>query len=666
MIKWQPYKFILGLVTLHFIILPIHLHGYTGEFDEKHLNSNKETVIPKIDSDLFNVDSCLQKFQGNHDHEYYDCILSKAHWFKKHNRFSETILLVEHCQPYFLNTGNREKVAECNFIIGFCHSELGNYPNSIKNLLAAIHIFDSLSLKNELYNSYNTLAVNFYLLNKLKLAQTIWEDVYQYANGVNDSLLLSKCLNNLAIVSGMNEQAIELYTKSIGLSLIIGDSAGASNSMMNLASLYLNQKVFDKAKSMLFKADQLNKSNFNPTQQIYIYLNQAQLYYELHKFDSALYFATQCQILSERIQFYTLMTDVFTIRANIFEQKNKLSEAINNMRLSMQWKDSLWQEHLASATAELEMKYHTQKQIDEIHIQQAIIKKQESDLKARTYLIAGMLFVLICIIFFGIIYVWYSKKLKKSNDDLLLKNEIINHNNIKLQETIAFRDRLLSIIAHDIKNPLSTISGFAELITLSTPFQESEKVKSFGEQILNSSNNLFDLLDNLLNWAKSQQLGIVLKPEPISIYRLVQKNIKLLGPMAFSKNITLTNQCSPEYTIIADKASINTVIRNLVNNAIKFTPSNGLLTVYEEKSENSLRIHFADTGVGIHADDLPLLFKNDIDRNLIGKNLPNKGIGLGLILCHDFMVLNGGSISVTSEWEKGTIFTLTFPNKKES
>ncbi|HAM97654.1 MAG TPA: hypothetical protein DCQ26_03505 [Marinilabiliales bacterium] len=662
------------LYTCLFLIAILMLSGISKdtlgaehpEFPLFLLEKAQKYYLKHNDSASIYIDSCLKLAENKRLSEYAsECHLLKAKWYKDHNRFTEALLHVEFCFPYFEASNNLYKIAECKFISGYCKSEMGDYESSISELLKAIPIFDSLNLFSEYQNAQNALAVNFYLLKKYNLAENLWNEVYKYSLKSNDTLLLSKTLNNLAIIyandSATRNKATEYYTKSIQLALLLGDDAGASNSMMNLANVYLNQNQNAKAKKMLWEANRLNEKNLNQTQQVYILLNLAQLYFQTHHTDSAIFYINKCQLQSELINFKTLMPELFELKASILIQDHRLEEAFSSMLLSSRWKDSLWQENLASVSAEFELKFKAQQQIDEIHIQQAIIEKQQTQLKAQQLKYIGLIVILFFFVLLVMVYGFYSRKLKKSNAELTLMNEVVHEKNLKLEETIAMRDRLLSIIAHDIKNPLATISGFAELIALSPSNQSFERIKSFSGQILSSANNLFDLLDNLLHWAKSQQNGILINPESINVYKLINKNIKLMEPMAQVKSILITNHCSSNTEITADKASINTVVRNLINNAVKFTPNYGKIDISVEKQEDKLMIHFDDNGQGIHPDELQLLFNPEIDRALIGKDTHNKGIGLGLILCYDFMKLNGGTISVSSELNQGSRFTLGFP-----
>lgn len=208
---------------------------------------------------------------------------------------------------------------------------------------------------------------------------------------------------------------------------------------------------------------------------------------------------------------------------------------------------------------------------------------------------------------------------------------------------------------------MASIVGFAELITLSESIADFKKNQDHAEHILQASTQLFELLENLLKWAKEQQNGMILKPQNLDTYRIVKNSIQLLHIMSSAKNITVENNLNRSHHIYADVVTFNTVVRNLLSNAIKFTPDGGKIEVYSKRISDTIEIYFKDSGIGIEPEDITKLFDPDIDRSTIGKDQPNKGIGLGLILCRDFIKQNNGFIHVDSQPNEGSTFIITLP-----
>lgn len=214
------------------------------------------------------------------------------------------------------------------------------------------------------------------------------------------------------------------------------------------------------------------------------------------------------------------------------------------------------------------------------------------------------------------------------------------------------------MIAHDIKNPLGTISGFADLICMNEG--NVSKMKKYAKLIYQSTINLQALLENLLTWAKSQNENICISPTHLNVSELIESTIALLHPVAKDSEIIIINQCKIHHNIYADENTVSTIIRNITSNAIKFSNPNSSINITTISDEKYIAISIEDSGIGIQEEDIHKLFKQDINPEIIG-NHPNKGTGVGLLLCKQFVDLNEGKIKVNSEIGKGSVFTLHFP-----
>ena len=189
------------------------------------------------------------------------------------------------------------------------------------------------------------------------------------------------------------------------------------------------------------------------------------------------------------------------------------------------------------------------------------------------------------------------------------------------------------------------------------------KIKKFAEYIFNVSNQTYKLLDNLLNFTRSQIGLIKYNPEIINIKELVEEGIVLVQSTAEVKGVELINETNQKHSAYADESMISTVIRNLISNAVKFTSEGGYVKVQTENSNDKVVIKIIDCGVGIKEDDISKLFKADLNFTTFGTE-NEKGTGLGLVVCKDFTVKNGGTITVESEVGKGSTFTVTLPANK--
>lgn len=224
----------------------------------------------------------------------------------------------------------------------------------------------------------------------------------------------------------------------------------------------------------------------------------------------------------------------------------------------------------------------------------------------------------------------------------------------------ATKDKFFKIISHDLRSPFNSIIGFSNLLNMSYDAFDDEERKDCIEKMNTSSIYAYDLLENLLTWARAQTDEIKINKEKLNLEKLVETSISTYLLNADSKNISIINKVQPELIVSIDENTALTFIRNLINNAIKFTPEGGSIIIDSQLSNGSIKLHIIDTGVGMSPVVIDNLFKIDKGKSTDGTN-NEKGTGLGLILCKEFIERNGGTISVNSEVNKGSEFIISLP-----
>jgi signal transduction histidine kinase len=251
-------------------------------------------------------------------------------------------------------------------------------------------------------------------------------------------------------------------------------------------------------------------------------------------------------------------------------------------------------------------------------------------------------------------------ELTRKNAEIEQQKAILEKQRKELEALNTTKDKFFAIIAHDLKNPFSTVLGISELLAREFESFDPESLKEFITQIYKYSNNTYNLLENLLQWSMVQTGRMPMSPSTINLASIIDENVELLMGNAKQKKITIESLASNGFKAFADVNMLTTVVRNLLSNAIKFTSNGGNIKVNIAEEGLTWKVSVTDTGIGISEKDMKNLFLLDSNPTSIGTS-QEKGTGLGLILCKEFVERNHGKIGVNSLIGSGTTFWFTVP-----
>ncbi|NCP52400.1 MAG: HAMP domain-containing histidine kinase [Flavobacteriales bacterium] len=251
--------------------------------------------------------------------------------------------------------------------------------------------------------------------------------------------------------------------------------------------------------------------------------------------------------------------------------------------------------------------------------------------------------------------------------ELLKKSSFLEHtlhelaeSNKELTKEKVTRDRLFSVIAHDLRSPFGVIVSFSDLLIKKMANLNSETNIKYVNQIKFSAQNTLYLLDNLLNWAKIQTGKIRYKPNKVRLTSAILEVMDGYNVASEIKNINLRFLPKEDLEVVVDSDMLQVVLRNLISNALKFTPDKGIISISADQKLDHIEVSVADTGVGIQNEKLLTLFNKDTNETTAG-TADEKGSGIGLVLCKDFVEKLGGTIWAESELGTGSVFKFTIP-----
>ena len=511
----------------------------------------------------------------------------------------------------------------------------------------------------------------------------------EYCEKSNHTLGIASIYTNLGDLYSIqrnSQKAIPSYRKAIMLFEQEGETASLAATMMNMGDEYLRSEILDSALHYFGEAkimfDELNSS----TGLAYTLGNMGIAYGRQRKYDKAEESLNQAiEILTHLEDRYALAV-FFNAMGGVFQQKEDYEKALDyTVRsfdialadgLKEQIRDaSLKLSEIYKATGNFEKAYtfqenymvyrdsisdgETIQRLADLKTEYEVSKKQtQVDLlnaqKQRQRLVAvGLGLTLILVV--SLAYV-----LLRNFRQKVRTNQLLEEQKAELEALNQTKDKFFSIISHDLRGPVNSFHGFSGLIKSYVESKDLEQLQELTGYMDQSVDQLSRLLDNLLKWAVHQQGDFPNRPQKLDFKVMSEDLLKTFDPMARAKRINLRNTVAEGTALWVDPDSTMTIFRNLIHNAIKFTPEGGFVEISAKSQKGRVEVRIADSGIGIPNDQLETLFHPKTKNNTWGTN-GEKGLGVGLRLVREFTEMNGGEIEINSTVGKGTVFTVKLP-----
>jgi len=536
--------------------------------------------------------------------------------------------------------------------------EVGDYYKSAELLEHAMSLNEKYANVPVLVYLANRLGQLNAKVGNLNAAYENYELVLTKKESPSDEAQALFNIAQLLTIQDKHAQALEHHKRALGIRRTIKDRKNEAQSLNAIGELYVFMKNTEKALANYVVALRIREDLKDEKGIAESYNNIGHLYYTEKKWDRAVANLTLALNAANTSQMAEQQLRSHELLSLCYKEVRDFERALSHKDAYLELAEFMRRERAESEILETQNRYVLQKKELEIRKLEILQKQREHELNMQRKL-QNFLFALIGFGFIIIMLVFYLYLIKRrSNISLEAAHARVNMQNQQLTNLNATKDKFFSIISHDLKGPLNSFTAFSKMLIEHTESMTKEEIQMLAREIDKNLKNVYALLENLLEWSRSQTGNIEFKPEDFDIDQLLVQNMELLQTQAANKQIIIEYASSSELTVTGHKHSLNTVIRNLISNAIKFTPPGGRIILTVQRESNFARISITDTGVGMSPATLSKLFRIDTKYSTNG-TANEKGTGLGLILCKDFVEKNGGKLSVESTPGKGSVFSFT-------
>lgn len=573
--------------------------------------------------------------------------------------------------------GNDQEIAKSLTNIGITYRKLGLFKNATVYLEQARDLI--IAGKNPSEAAYVLVNLgNLYIDQKqFDIALKVFQEALAMRKKTGDDASIARTLRNIAQVQsqiGQTDHARDNYIVALKFSQKLNDGKAIADTYNDLGNLERQVNNFKVATKYFEDAIKIYDESANYEGKALCLRKIGEIQIKQGKLDLAEKNIDQSISIGKEIGNMTLVHYGYLALHEYYKSRNNDKLALEYFIKHIKIRDSLDNSRRNEKNLEAQLDLELDKKKEEIKSmegevqllrQEAIIK--ELELKKQRVLKSFAIALSILILSLGGLAFWGYRQKKRHNQVLKENIAIIRDINDKLYSSeealklnVQTKDKLFSIIAHDLKSPFNALVGLTEILSQRASSFSQDEIKEISTHINKSSNIVLTLIENLLNWSRSQTGKIKLNPEFINTKEIVDTCIEIGNLSAQNKNISIKSCLNDNDKAFADKESITTVVRNLLSNAIKFTGNNGEITIWANTTGEKINLYFTDTGVGISKAGIEKLFQVDGSTSTKGTN-QESGTGLGLIICKEFVEKNKGSIAVESELNVGTTFIITLP-----
>lgn len=496
-------------------------------------------------------------------------------------------------------------IMESNLTVAEGYLGQKNYPVALKYLKKAEFISDTIPFSSLNLNIYNSFGVIYRDINRYDLAEYYLKKGIALSNNLKYQGLNITLTNNLASVYariGKKKEAIVLQKEALKKAREIQNFLRETEVLLGLAE---NYKDTDSKRALAYFKDALKLTRRNDA------------------------YKRQIEILNQMVVLYR--------KEGNYKEALQLKEEEKNLADSFVYKD------INSRISDLQAEYELAK--SQARVKELQYSNTQQNLRG-TIILSIAILVMIILVFM----VFNNRKNRRFN-------QLLSKANQELKESNSVKDKLFSVLAHDLRGPFAAIINLLNMAK--DGYLEEQEKNELIDKITQNSTSYLDTLNDLVKWGETQIKGLRINPQTIVVAKEIELNREFLSVLIEDKKISFSNEVQPHVSVLADKAHFDFIIRNLVSNAVKFTNVGGSIKIFAEEKNQKIRITVKDTGIGMSAEKQSRIF-NFENISLAGTD-NEAGNSLGLILCKEYVLANKGTMSVKSKKGEGSEFSFTLP-----
>jgi len=654
--------------------------------DEKNLQLRYRTILATYYWNIGQLDTAAFLFQQNIDTatKYHvrerkiNAIANLGAILNVMGEHDSAYYYLKKSLPLAIEDQDSGMVAKIQFDIGNYYKRKGYLQLALEELHKSLFYYEQNPESIIIVYLYNALANVYKELGYFDKSVQYYYDAIQLDSLRDDVFLLHDLYNNLGVthwkLGGSADSARYYINKALDISLQFNSPMHQYIYLTNLGGLEADEGNYKKALELLLEAKDIQEQYPDLYKKSALYVNLGTTYRYLNDYKKAQEYYNEALLIATKISAFDNLMNVYGGLMQLDSVQGNFLSAIKHQRLAYNFKDSLNNEEVQKKVAELEIIHQTEQKEKENQLLQNQNRLQSDVIRKQsiiTYTVTSGL-ILVLFLVFGLYS--NSRKLQRAkieteqkNKEILEKNELIRKKNrdleLQKEELVLLnqtKDKFFTIVAHDLKNPFSALLGLLDILETDFHDLEDDKKLEIISKLNQNGRNTYNMLVNLLDWARTQKGTIVPVFESVSLKKLIKSSMLFLGQRIQDKEHRVFLGLEDDILLQTDPNLLRTVVVNILNNAVKFSNRGGEIIIEAIKNESSVIISIKDNGMGMDQEKLSQVFS--IATNLSSKGTENElGTGLGLILSKEFVQLLNGTIRAESEPGKGSTFYIELP-----